>query len=69
MSQIQLERAQLREFHSLRSKGKFSGQRLGQAFYNHFQLHKLADQTQLRGLYEADGQQAHQIICQVFHFN
>jgi hypothetical protein len=48
--------------------GKFDGQRVGQAFYNHFNLHKLSDQSQLQNLYERDGQTAWDIIYNLFDF-
>ncbi len=49
------------------AEGRFVHQRLGQAFYNHFNLHKLADQTSLQGLYEADGEKASRLIMRLFH--
>ena len=48
---------------------KFGNQRLGQAFYNHFDLHKLANQNQLNNLYEKDGEQAEKSIYAIFEFN
>lgn len=44
----------------------FPGQRLGQAFYNHFNLHKMNNQEALCKLYEADGPEASQIIDSLF---
>lgn len=67
--QLQLEKHAYHEFLNLWRAGKFCGQRLGQAFYDHFRLHKLADQEQLRGLYEKDADDAHKVIGQVFRFN
>lgn len=68
-SQLQLEKHSHEEFKALWRKGKFQGQRYGQAFYDHFRLGRMKNQDQLRGLYEADGDAAHKIIGQVFHFN
>lgn len=67
--QLQLEKHAYHEFLKLWHADNFKGQRLGQAFYDYFQLHKLADQDQLRGLYEKDGSDAHKVIGQVFRFN
>lgn len=55
---LQIERAAYEEFIRLWAIGSFEHQRLGQAFYNHFNLHKLTDQTSLCGVYEADGKKA-----------
>lgn len=67
--QLQLEKKAYHDFLKLWRADKFRGLRLGQAFYNHFTLHRLADQDQLRGLYEKDGDEAHKVIGQVFLFN
>ena len=50
-SSLQIECAAYEEFVRLWSQGSFEHQRLGQAFYNHFNLHKLTDQAGLHGLY------------------
>jgi hypothetical protein len=47
--------------------GSFKHQRLGQAFYNHPNLHKLTDQASLRSLYEADGEKTSGLIRKLFH--
>jgi len=65
---LQIERAAYEEFVRLWSQGSFE-QRLGQAFYNHFNLHKLADQASLRSLYEADGKKALRLILILFHLH
>jgi hypothetical protein len=44
-SRLEIESAAYEHFLSLWELGKFEGQRLGQAFYNHFRLHRLSDQT------------------------
>ena len=38
--------------------GKYGGQRLGQAFYNEFNLNRLNDQAALNNIYAKDGQHA-----------
>ncbi|MGE8147431.1 hypothetical protein ACQKP7_19905 [Pseudomonas frederiksbergensis] len=65
---LELEKSAYEDFQILYSAGHFSGQRLGQAFYNHFKLHRLADQQPLKGLYEADGHSAIKIIERVCVF-
>lgn len=65
-SALEIERARHDEFQALWERGQFGGQRLGQAFYNHFHLHKLSDQSVLQGLYEADGEKAGALIARVF---
>lgn len=47
----------------------FKEQRLGQAFYNEFSLHKLTDQVSLRRLYIADDAEATKIIHTLFEFH
>jgi hypothetical protein len=66
---LQIERAAYEEFARLWSQGRFEHQRLGQAFYNHFNLHKLADQAPLRRLYEADGEKASELILRLFQLH
>jgi hypothetical protein len=66
---LQIERAAHEEFFRLWAEGRFEHQRLGQAFYNHFSLHKLADQASLQGLYEADGEKASRLIMRLFHLH
>lgn len=48
--------------------GKYGTQRLGQAFYNEFDLHKLADQTRLCNIYAKDGEHAMSFIKANFFF-
>jgi len=61
-----IEMAAYDEFLVRWNQGIFQQQRLGQAFYNFHGLHRLADQTLLRALYEADGKKATALISQVF---
>ena len=65
--QYDIERKEYYNFKNLWYSGKYKHLRLGQAFYNHFNLHKMSDQESLRGLYnEADGEKAQKIIGEVF---
>ncbi|KPA98218.1 hypothetical protein PF70_01616 [Pseudomonas asplenii] len=65
-SRLEVESASYHEFLERWEQGLFAGQRLGQAFYNHYRLHRLADQACLQGLYEADGDKARALISRVF---
>lgn len=49
-------------------KGKYGSQRLGQAFYNEFKLHRIRDQASLNNLYAKDGEHAINSIKQFFYF-
>ena len=49
--------------------GAFKAQRLGQAFYNHFNLHRLSDQPALLDLYAADGKKALKCINGLFEIS
>jgi hypothetical protein len=62
----EIERATYDEFLALWDRGAFENQRLGQAFYNHFRLHRLSDQKLLHGLYEFDGKKAMNAISEIF---
>ena len=62
----EIERATYDEFLELWDRGAFENQRLGQAFYNHFRLHRLSDQKLLHGLYESDGKKAMNAISEIF---
>lgn len=66
---IAIEKAEHDRFFSLwNSKHPdFNGQRLGQAFYNHFNLHKMSSSKALNDLYEADGDKAKALIVQYFN--
>lgn len=59
------------EYHHFRSRfdaGDYGKQRLGQAFYNHFNLHKMTNQTALQNIYDDDGRVAEQKIASLFEF-
>ncbi|MBD9463936.1 hypothetical protein [Pseudomonas sp. Pdm06] len=64
---LEIEKAAYDEFLIQWNQGAFQQQRLGQAFYNFFNLHKLTDQTLLTGVYEADGQKATGLISRIFN--
>ncbi|MFJ2363334.1 hypothetical protein ACIPIN_06340 [Pseudomonas sp. NPDC087697] len=63
---LEIENAAYNEFLGLWNQGTFKKQRLGQAFYNYFHLHRLTDQAFLFGLYEADGEKALVAISRLF---
>ncbi|WP_445261988.1 hypothetical protein [Pseudomonas sp. RA_105y_Pfl2_P56] len=65
-SKLEIERAAYDNFLRLWDLGEFEGQRFGQAFYNHFRLHRITDQTLLHRLYNTDGKQALKVIGSVF---
>lgn len=65
--QMSLEQEEFNRFMKEFKHGdKYKGQRLGQAFYNHFNLHKLTDQESLKNLYERDGEHAQATIRELF---
>jgi hypothetical protein len=66
---LEIDSATYAEFLDLWEMGSFDNQRLGQAFYNHFRLHRLTDQALLHGLYEADGKKARAAISRIFNLN
>jgi hypothetical protein len=49
--------------------GKYGSQRLGQAFYNEFSLHKMKDQEGLHNLWEKDGEHALASIKNIFNIS
>jgi len=66
---MHIELFKLIEFKKRWFNGEFGQQRLGQAFYNHMNLHKLSDQDALNNLYELDGHEAVNMINTLFTFN
>lgn len=54
-----------REFLAAWKRGDYAGQRSGQAFYNHFNLHKMVQFPYLHKLYEADGEAATDLIMEI----
>lgn len=51
---------------SFKLTSKFRNQRLGQAFYNHFSLHKMNHGPEFNKLYELDAEQASKKIQELF---
>ena len=66
---LTIEKYRFDKFLSDYKKGKFAHQRLGQAFYNQFGLHKLANQDLLNNIYSKDGQHAINCINNFVIFN
>lgn len=65
---LQVEQFEYDRFMKLFKTGKFGTQRLGQAFYNHFNLHRLSNQERLNNLYAKDGDHAIGCIKGIFEF-
>ena len=63
-----IEKKEFDNFMKKHKNGKFGSQRLGQSFFNHFKLHRINDQTSLHNLYAKDGDQAMNLIKQLFNF-
>lgn len=63
---IEIEAAEYNIFQEKFKNNNYAGLRYGQAFYNHFNLHKMAD-TVMDKLYELDGDAAVVYISE--HFN
>ncbi|MCQ2998946.1 hypothetical protein NLO98_04130 [Pseudomonas syringae] len=61
-----IESAAYDEFLELWEQGSFDQQRLGQAFYNHFRLHRVNDKRLVDGIYEHDGEKALIAIASLF---
>lgn len=66
---LTIEQRSFQDFMRRWEAGAYRDQRLGQAFYNEYNLHRLSDQDSLRGLYEADGDVASVLIRQIFTFS
>lgn len=66
---LTIEQRSFQDFMRRWEAGTYRGQRLGQAFYNEYNLHRLSDQDSLRGLYEADSDVASALIRQIFTFS
>ena len=64
-----IEKREYDEFCRKFKDGKCGNQRFGQAFYNEFNLHRIHDQDSLKNLYAKDGEQAKNLIKQIFTFN
>lgn len=68
LAQTSIEEREFQNFMHMFKDGKFGTQRLGQAFYNHFDLHKINDQESLHNLYAKDGEHALNLIKTLFNF-
>ena len=66
---LTLENKAFEDFMAKFKKGEYGQQRLGQAFYNTLNLHKLADQEQLHNIWDKDGEHALNSIKSIFTFN
>lgn len=66
--QPSIEKKRFDDFIKKFKKGGHGSQRLGQAFYNEFNLHRLNDQGSLKNLYAKDGDNAMALIKQIFTF-
>jgi len=66
INKCSIEQREYQKFMKMYKDGKFGTQRLGQAFYNHFNLHKVDDQDSLFNLYAKDGDNATNLIKQLF---
>ena len=65
-----IEKREFEIFQQNFKDGKFGSQRLGQAFHNHFGLHKMQScKDKLDALYQKDGTAAIKAINELFEFN
>lgn len=65
-NKMSLEKAEYDLFCSHFRLGRYVAQRFGQAFHNHFDLFKVSDQSVFRNLYELDGDEAKELINELF---
>lgn len=65
---LSIEHRAFKDFMEKFKKGKYGTQRLGQAFYDEFKLHRLSNQEQLQNIYAKDGEHARRSICAIFEF-
>jgi len=66
---LQIEKHAFDAFMAKFKNKKFGTQRLGQAFYNHFNLHRLTNQEVLNCVWERDGEHAQRCIQMICDFN
>ena len=66
---LTIEKKEFDVFLKKLKQGDFKGQRVGQAFYNHFKLHKLKDQVFLDNIYAKDGKHAINSILTLITFS
>ena len=63
-----IEQRKFDEFMRKFKEGKFGSQRLGQAFYYEFNLHKIDDQASLNNLHAKDADHAVNSFKEIFTF-
>lgn len=63
---LSIEQRAFKDFMEKFKKGKYGTQRLGQAFYDEFKLHRLSNQEQLQNIYAKDGEHAVRCIRAIF---
>lgn len=68
MSTVQFSKSLVDVFYRDFNNGLYPHQRLGQAFFNHFKLHKMND-NHLSNLYELDGDRARDMIASMTDYN
>lgn len=66
MNKPTIEKNAVDRFFRNYNHGLYPSQRVGQAFYNEFNLHKLSDQDALKGLWQTDGIEAENLIRELF---
>lgn len=66
---LQIEKHAFDNFMMKFKKGKFGTQRLGQAFYDHFNLHRLTNQEALCNVWAKDGEHTQRCIQMICDFN
>lgn len=66
---LTIEKRKFDRFMARFKKGSYGTQRLGQAFYNHFKLNRLADQSALHCIHSKDGEHALNSIKTLFTFS
>ena len=72
MAPFSIEAAEYKNFQRLWADNRYKGCRYGQAFFNHFDLHKMSnpdDKFALDRLYEMDGERAKAEIQRLFLMN
>lgn len=63
---VKISKSLVDEFWALWSQGEYKGQRLGQAFFNHFYMHRMTEAP--ANLYEATESEARSIIQSLTDF-
>lgn len=63
---LTIEKASYAIFCEKFDKGEFGTQRLGQAFYDYYKLHRLSDQSQVEKIYVRDHKEAKDLIDGLF---